>query len=112
MDNAFRPVIVPECSTEDAAFYPLSAAAPKLRATGAANAVEVSRLLRIAHKGVLAGLDACKLGRLSTALYADEPCCSTDQVQRRVLPLAAPQLGSCTSSGRAWWLWAARHSQE
>ena len=27
-------------------------------------------------------------------------------------PLAAPQLGSCTSSGRAWRLWAARHSQE
>ena len=27
-------------------------------------------------------------------------------------PLAAPQLGSCASSGRAWRLWAARHSQE
>ena len=26
--------------------------------------------------------------------------------------LAVPQLGSCASSGRAWWLWAARHSQE
>ena len=26
--------------------------------------------------------------------------------------LAAPQLGSCASSGRAWRLWAARHSQE
>ena len=26
-------------------------------------------------------------------------------------PLAVPQLGSCGSSGRAWWLWAARHSQ-
>ena len=26
-------------------------------------------------------------------------------------PLAAPQLGSCASPGRAWWLWAARHSQ-
>ena len=26
--------------------------------------------------------------------------------------LAAPQLGSCASSGRAWWLWAARRSQE
>ena len=26
-------------------------------------------------------------------------------------PLAAPQLGSCASSGRAWRLWAARHSQ-
>ena len=25
--------------------------------------------------------------------------------------LAAPQLGSCASSGRAWRLWAARHSQ-
>ena len=25
--------------------------------------------------------------------------------------LAAPQLGSCTSSGCAWRLWAARHSQ-
>ena len=24
---------------------------------------------------------------------------------------AVPQLGSCTSSGRAWRLWAARHSQ-
>ena len=27
-------------------------------------------------------------------------------------PLAAPQLGFCASSGRAWRLWAARHSQE
>ena len=26
--------------------------------------------------------------------------------------LAAPQLGSCASSGRAWRLWAARHAQE
>ena len=26
-------------------------------------------------------------------------------------PLAAPQLGPCASSGRAWRLWAARHSQ-
>ena len=28
-------------------------------------------------------------------------------------PLAVPQLGSCSQacSGRAWWLWAARHSQ-
>ena len=29
----------------------------------------------------------------------------------RSAPLAAPQLGSCASSGRAWRLWAARHSQ-
>ena len=29
----------------------------------------------------------------------------------RVPPLAAPELGSCTSSGRAWWPRAARHSQ-
>ena len=27
-------------------------------------------------------------------------------------PLAVLQLGSCASSGRAWRLWAARHSQE
>ena len=27
-------------------------------------------------------------------------------------PLAVPQLGSCASSGRAWRLWAAQHSQE
>eukprot|EP00964_Phaeocystis_antarctica_P049545 scaffold28735_cov63-Phaeocystis_antarctica.AAC.2 len=27
-------------------------------------------------------------------------------------PLAAPQLGSRASSGRAWRLWAARHSRE
>ena len=27
-------------------------------------------------------------------------------------PWAAPQLGSCASSGRASWRWAARHSQE
>eukprot|EP00964_Phaeocystis_antarctica_P122392 scaffold86053_cov47-Phaeocystis_antarctica.AAC.2 len=36
-----------------------------------------------------------------------------DNVRQRgqsVPPLAAPQLGSCTS-GCAWWLWAARHSQ-
>jgi hypothetical protein len=26
-------------------------------------------------------------------------------------PLAVPQLGSCASSGRAWRLWAARHSR-
>ena len=26
--------------------------------------------------------------------------------------LAVPELGSCASSGRAWRLWAARHSQE
>ena len=26
-------------------------------------------------------------------------------------PFAVPQLGSCASSGRAWQLWAARHSQ-
>ena len=29
----------------------------------------------------------------------------------KVAPLAVPQLGSCTSSGRAWRLCAARHSQ-
>ena len=28
-----------------------------------------------------------------------------------ITSLAAPQLGSCTFSGRAWRLWAARHSQ-
>ena len=27
-------------------------------------------------------------------------------------PLAVPALGCCASSGRAWRLWAARHSQE
>ena len=27
-------------------------------------------------------------------------------------PLAVPQLGPCALSGRAWRLWAARHSQE
>ena len=26
--------------------------------------------------------------------------------------VSAPQLSSCASSGRAWWLWAALHSQE
>ena len=30
----------------------------------------------------------------------------------KVPPWAAPQLGSSASSGRAWRLWAARHSQE
>ena len=25
--------------------------------------------------------------------------------------MAGPQLGSCASSGHAWWLWAARRSQ-
>ena len=29
----------------------------------------------------------------------------------RSAPLIAPELGSCGSSGRAWRLWAARHSQ-
>ena len=31
--------------------------------------------------------------------------------QGQSAPLAAPQLGSCASPGRAWRLWAARHSQ-
>ena len=31
---------------------------------------------------------------------------------RQSAPLAASQLGSCASSGRAWRLWAARYSQE
>ena len=39
-----------------------------------------------------------------------------DQVDQQVeVPpwlAAAPQLGSCASSGRAWRLWAARHSQQ
>ena len=30
----------------------------------------------------------------------------------KVPPFAVPQLGSCASAGRAWRLWAARHSQE
>ena len=30
----------------------------------------------------------------------------------KVPPSAAPQLGSCAASRRAWWFWAARHSQE
>ena len=38
------------------------------------------------------------------------PCCAPAAL--KVPPLAAPQLGPCASSGRAWWLWAARHSQE
>ena len=28
----------------------------------------------------------------------------------KVTPLAGPQLAPCASSGRAWWLWAARYS--
>jgi len=30
----------------------------------------------------------------------------------KVPPLAGPQLGSCASSGRTWWLWAIQHSLE
>ena len=30
----------------------------------------------------------------------------------RAAPLAVPQLGTCAYTGRAWRLWAARHSQE
>ena len=30
----------------------------------------------------------------------------------KVPPLAVPQFGSCASSGRAWWLWAAQYSQQ
>ena len=30
----------------------------------------------------------------------------------KVPPFAVPQLGSSASAGRAWRLWAARHSQE
>ena len=29
----------------------------------------------------------------------------------KVPPSAVPEMGSCASSGRAWRLWAARHSQ-
>eukprot|EP00964_Phaeocystis_antarctica_P083719 scaffold52683_cov69-Phaeocystis_antarctica.AAC.1 len=55
----------------------------------------------------------CKHSRFSTLLYflADKRIC---QARRRgqCAPLAAPELGSCGSSGRAWWLWAVRCSQE
>ena len=51
---------MPECATEDAARYPLSVYTPKLRATGAANAFEVSQLLRTAQRGMEAGIDSCK----------------------------------------------------
>ena len=37
-------------------------------------------------------------------------CEAKQHGQRR--PLAVPQLGSCASSGRAWRLWAARHSKK
>ena len=54
----------------------------------------------------------CKHSRFSTLLYflADKRIC---QARRRgqCAPLAAPELGPCGSSGRAWWLWAARRSQ-
>ena len=36
--------------------------------------------------------------------------CSPRSSTVKVPPLAVPQLGSCASSGRAWRLWAARHS--
>jgi hypothetical protein len=46
--------------------------------------------------------------------YDAETAKSTGKTTRSKVPppLAAPDLGSCASSGRAWWLWAARHSQE
>ena len=38
-------------------------------------------------------------------------CCRSPRSMVKVLSLAVPQLGSCASSGRAWRLRAARHSQ-
>ena len=75
---------MPECASEDAARYPLSAhpGGGLMRSTGAANTVEVSKLLRIAHKGIMAGLEACiSLGPMATALYADEPHLPSLQLQ-------------------------------
>eukprot|EP00964_Phaeocystis_antarctica_P097732 scaffold63814_cov63-Phaeocystis_antarctica.AAC.2 len=37
---------------------------------------------------------------------------SSAQQHGQSAPFVVPQLGSCASSGRAWRLWAARHSQE
>ena len=51
---------------------------------------------------------------MAVAISAFEALCSSARPKRPPwqCPLAVPQLGSCASSGRAWWLWAARHSQE
>ena len=51
---------------------------------------------------------------LSVYLFKSPPFQEkAEQPKRRsmvkVAPLAAPQLGSCASSGRTWRLWAARH---
>ena len=53
---------------------------------------------------------------LSVYLFKSPPFQEkAEQPKRRsmvkVAPLAAPQLGSCASSGRAWRLWATRNSQ-
>ena len=42
------------------------------------------------------------VGHMAAAQHGRNCCCP---------PSAVPQLGPCTSSGRAWRLWAARHSQ-
>ncbi len=73
---------MPECATEDAARYPLSVYTPKLRATGAANAFEVSQLLRTAQRGMEAGIDSCKnFGPMTAAIYSDAPYLPQLQLQ-------------------------------
>ena len=52
--------------------------------------------------------NACKSARHDNGSSA----CEWAWQHAQSAPLAAPQLGSCTSSGCAWRLWAARHSQE
>ena len=55
------------------------------------------------------------LGEFSFALWCDRSRRIDDHTQvlqhAQRAPLAVAQLGSCTSSGRAWRLWAAQHSQ-
>ena len=50
---------------------------------------------------------------LALGLVAHPTTMSTEGLPAwvKVPVLAVPQLGSCASSGRAWRLWAARHSQ-
>ena len=95
--------------------------------------LQSTALCYVETKALLAGqpLPACPVGRPRASSGTGQACSGSSgrtlvgrfSHRRRVLRfvagqhgqsavLAAPQLGSCASSGRAWWLWAARYSQK
>ena len=67
-------------------------------------------------RNVLSQARAMRLG-LPSRCYSPVSCVLTHGQSAcpplaPLAPLAVPPLGSCASSGRAWRLWAARHSKE